>query len=74
MWKRGGDFEKRVLWFACQFASRFSRRPGFGVLCVTEQNNLSPSEAVRWGGLQLLLPKRSAASLLGLVSSSQDVS
>jgi len=59
------------MWFACQFACRFSRRPGFSVLCIAEQNCSSPSQAVCWGGLQLLLAKRSAAGFLGPVSSSQ---
>lgn len=48
----------------------FSRRPDLGMLCVAEQNQSSPSEAMHWGGLQVLLSKRSATSFLGRVSSS----
>lgn len=71
MWKRGGDFEKSISLFAFKFASRFSGRPGFSVLCLAEQNHSSPSQAMHWGGLQSLLSKRSATIFLVLVSSSQ---
>lgn len=63
MWKRIGDFEKTL--FAFKFASHFSGRPGFCVLCLAEQNHSSPGWARHWGGLQLLFLRGLQPVILG---------